>query len=84
MAPDSSLGSVFILAQYIFQENSNYTINAFDIAHYVPLARIPFATGHNGPIRLGRFIRWGTNGLALNDTAGSIYLISGTFVSAKK
>ena len=81
MVPDSTLNIVFILAQYIFQENSNYTIDLFDMAHYLPVLRIPFST-QNGISRLGRFIRWGTNGLAVNDTSGGLYLISGSFVGA--
>ncbi len=82
MAPDSTLNTVFILSQYIFQENSNYTIEAFDMTHFVPVAKIPISTVQNGISRLGRFIRWGTNGLAVNDTAGNLYLVSGSFVGA--
>ena len=82
MAPDSTLGIVFIFDHYIWQENSNYTIDLFDMTHYVPVARIPLSTVQSGINSLGRFIRWGTNGLAVNDTAGNLYLISGPFVSA--
>jgi hypothetical protein len=81
MAPDSMLNTVFILDQYIFQGNSNYTIDFFDMTHYVPILRIPFSTP-SGVGLLGRFIRWGTNGLAVNDVLGNIYLISGSFVSS--
>ncbi len=84
MAPDSTLNTVFILSKYIWQENSNYTINLFDMMHYVPIARIPFSTTTNGIGSLGRFIRWGSNGLAVNDTAGNVYLISGPFVSGNQ
>src|SRR2546422_6738731 len=48
------------------------------------VAQIPFSTAQNGLNRLGRFIRWGTNGLALNDPAGNLYLISGSFVRDRK
>jgi len=82
MAPDSALNTVFILAKYASQEASNYTIDLFDMTHYVPIAKIPFSTTQGGLTHLGRFIRWGTNGLALNDTAGNIYLISGPFLNA--
>jgi hypothetical protein len=71
---------VFILGQYVWQGNGNYTINLFDITHYVPVSGIPFSTNQLGLGRLGQFIRWGTNGLALNDLQGNIYLISGTLV----
>jgi hypothetical protein len=84
MAPDSSLNTVFILDQYTFQEVSNYTIELFDMKHYVPVAQMPFATQANPVLQIGRFIRWGTNGLAVNDTQGNIYLLSGSFVSANR
>jgi len=83
MAPDSTLNRVFILARYVWQGNADYTINVFDMTHYTFIDQIPFSTTPNGIGRIGRFIRWGTNGLALNDTQGNIYLISGTFVSGK-
>ncbi|MGO9083900.1 MAG: IPT/TIG domain-containing protein [Candidatus Sulfotelmatobacter sp.] len=82
MAPDSTLNTVFILLQYVWQlESPNYTINLFDMTHYRPVAQIPFAT-QTSLLHIGRFIRWGSNGLALNDTQGNIYLISSSFVSA--
>lgn len=82
MAPDFNLNTVFILAQYTFQgsESTNYSINTFDMTNYLPVAAIPFST--TGIFPLGRFIRWGSNGLAVNDKGGNIYLISGPFVSA--
>jgi hypothetical protein len=80
MAPDSTLNTVFILSKYVWQGNANYTIDVFDMSHYLPVAQIPFSTVQNGLGRLGRFIRWGSNGLALNDTQGNVYLISGSFV----
>ena len=55
------------------------------MAHYTLIAQIPFYTTPANPILyIGRFIRWGTNGLALNDTQGNIYLISGSFVSGNQ
>jgi hypothetical protein len=81
MAPDSTLKHNFILDQYIWQGYANYTISVFDMAHYVTIRRIPFSTVQGGIGRLGRFIRWGPNGLAVNDTQGNIYLISGPFVN---
>jgi len=84
MAPDSSLNTVFMLAQYIWQQNTNYTIDLFDLSHYVKAGWVPFPTtaqlGLNPP---GRFLRWGTDGLAINFTGqgGSIVLLSGSFVS---
>jgi IPT/TIG domain-containing protein len=81
MTPDSTLNTVFILSQYIFQgESPNYNIGLFDMTHYVPVSEIPFTTP-SGISRLGRFIRWGNNGLAVNDMAGNVYLISGSFVT---
>ena len=58
MAPDSELSTVFILAQYGWQESTSYTIDLFDLNRYTSTAKIPFAT-QNGINRLGRFIRWG-------------------------
>jgi hypothetical protein len=86
MAPDSTLNTVFMPVQYIWQiESPNYTIDLFDMAHYTLIAQIPFYTTPANPILyIGRFIRWGTNGLALNDTQGNIYLISGSFVSGNQ
>ncbi len=81
MVPDLTLGHVFLLDAYIEQGNSDYTISVFDMTHYVLIARIPFSTISNGIQRIGRFIRWGSNGLAVNDTEGNVYLISGTFVN---
>jgi len=82
MAPDSTTNTVFILTQYAWQSGSqNYTIDLFDMTHYTPIAQIPFATQVNPLLTIGRFIRWGSNGLAVNDTAGDIYLISGSFVN---
>lgn len=81
MAPDSSLSHVFMLDQYVWQGNSNYTVSIFDMTHYVPVARIPFSTGQSGINQLGRFIRWGANGLAVNDMQGNLYLIAGPFVN---
>lgn len=83
MAPDSSLNTVFMLVQYIWQENSNYTVDVFDMAHYVRVGAIPFPTtatiGFNPPVR---FIRWGSNGLAVNFRGDQIYLLTGSFVSS--
>jgi hypothetical protein len=86
MAPDSTLNTVFILSKYVWQENSNFTIDFFDLRHYTPVNRIPFSTtspaGQDILIQTNRFIRWGTDGLAVNDMQGNLYLISGSFVSA--
>jgi hypothetical protein len=86
MAPDSTINTVFILYKYIWQENSNFTIGLFDMTHYTPVGKIPFSTtsppGQDTFVQTNRFIRWGTNGLAINDMQGNLYLISGSFVSA--
>jgi hypothetical protein len=81
MTPDSSLDSVFVLTQYIWQENSNYTIDIFDMTHYVRVGWIPFPTTAGPGVPLGRFIRWGSNGLALNFKGDQIYLLTGSFIS---
>ena len=84
MVPDSSLDSVFVLTQYVWQENSNYTIDIFDMSHYVRVGWIPFpTTAQLGFNPLGRLIRWGSNGLAVNFKGDQIYLLSGSFVSAQ-
>jgi hypothetical protein len=86
MAPDSTLNTVFILSKYVWQENSNFTIDLFDMTHYTPVSGIPFSTtsppGQDTLVQTNRFIRWGTNGLAVNDMQGNLYLISGSFVIA--
>jgi hypothetical protein len=82
MTPDSSLDSVFVLTQYIWQGNSNYTIDIFDMTHYVRVGWVPFpTTALPGFNPLGRFIRWGSNGLALNFKGDQIYLLTGSFIS---
>jgi len=82
VAPDSSLNTVFMLVQYIWQRNSNYTIELFDMTHYVPIGGIPFPTTAqvetSTPLRL---LRWGSNGLALNFKGDQIYLLAGSFIS---
>ena len=84
MAPDSGLNTVFILSQYVWQDYSHYTVDLFDMTHYLPVTMIPFSTSQDGIMSLGRFIRWGTNGLALNDTQGDIYIISAPFVNGSQ
>lgn len=83
VAPDSTRNTVFMLVQYVYQGNSNYTIEIFDMTHYVPIGGIPFpttaTTGFNRPVRL---LRWGSNGLALNFKGDQIYLLTGPFISA--
>jgi len=81
MTPDSSLDTVFVLTQYIWQENSNYTIDIFDMTHYVRVGWVPFPTTAGPGVPLGRFIRWGSNGLALNFKGDQIYLLTGSFIS---
>jgi len=54
----------------------HYTLNLFDMTHYLLMAQIPFSTTQGGLNKIGRFLRWGTNGIALQDRAGNIYLIS--------
>jgi hypothetical protein len=84
MAPDSAHNTVFVLVQYVWQGNSNFTIDVFDMTHYVRVSSIPFSTtaqlGTNPP---GRFSRWGSNGLAVSFKGDKIYLLSGSFVSGK-
>src|SRR6266576_1469617 len=83
MAADSTLNTVFILTQYIWQENSNYTIDLFDMSHYVRTGQVPFSKSSQFGINtVGRFLRWGTNGLAVNfKGGGNIYFLSGPFVN---
>ena len=52
------------------------------MSHF-PVTHIPFSTT-GGTGQLGRFVRWGTNGLVINDMSGNIYLISGSFVGANR
>jgi hypothetical protein len=84
MAPDSTLGTVFLLAKYLFQENSNYTIDLYDITHFVNTGAIPFTTtaqlGFNPPTSI---LRWGSDGLALGFQDDSIYLFSGTAITGQ-
>jgi trimeric autotransporter adhesin len=82
MAPDSSANTVFILAQYIWQENSNYTIDIFDMQHYLLVGAIPFSTTAQIGTPLSRFVRWGSNGLAVNFKGDQIYLLTGSFISS--
>jgi len=82
MAPDSILNTAFFLVQPFAQiESNNYTIELFDMTSFVPVTEIPFSTVPNGLVQFKRLVRWGTNGLAVNDTLGNLYLLSGPFVS---
>lgn len=86
MIPDSTLNTAFFIVRYVWQENSNYTIDLFDMTHYTPVNRIPFSTtfpaGQDTLNQPNRVIRWGTNGLALNDMEDHVFLISASFVNA--
>jgi len=75
MAPDTPHNTVFLLARYIWQENSNFTINLFDMTHFTLMTQVPFSTSERGFNPLGRFIRWGTDGLAVNFKGGNVYLL---------
>ena len=81
MAVDSAHNTVFILAQYVWQQNTNYTINVFDMTHYVRVAAIPFSTTAPLGFSAIRFLRWGTNGLAVSFKGDKIYLLSGPLFS---
>lgn len=85
MIPDSTVNTAFFIS-HSSPENSNYTLSLFDMTHYTPANRIPFSTtfpaGQDTSNQPNRLIRWGTNGLAENDTQGHLYLISGSFVTA--
>ncbi len=86
MVPDSSLNTAFLINRYVWQENSNYTFNLFDMTHYTPVNRVPFATtspaGQDTLNQATKLIRWGSNGLAVIDMNGHLFLISASFVSA--
>ncbi len=83
MAPDSTLDTVFILTQYIWQEHSNYTVDLFDMAHFTLINQIPFSTTEDGINPVARFIRWGANGLAANFKGGNVYILSGSFLNGE-
>jgi hypothetical protein len=83
MAPDSSINTAYILAQYIWQGYQNFTIDSFDMTHYTPINRIPFSTSETNFNPLGRFIRWGSDGLAVNFKGGNIYLLSGSIAGER-
>jgi len=71
---------------YVWQENSNFTVELLDMTHHTPVntdsPSTTSAPAQDILVQLNRFIRWGTNGLAVNDMQGNLYLISGSFVSA--
>jgi hypothetical protein len=77
MVPDSASNTVFLLSQYIWQSNANFTINLFDMTHFTLMTRVPFSTSETVFSRLGRFSRWG-GGLVVSFKGGNIYLLSGT------
>jgi trimeric autotransporter adhesin len=81
VAPDSALNTVFMMVQYTYQANTNYTIELFDMTHYVPIGRIPFPTTAQLGVPPIRLLRWGSNGLALNFKGDQIYLLTGPFIS---
>ena len=80
MAPDTAINTVFMLSKYIWQVNQDFTIDLFDMTHFTSIKKIPFSTSEINFNPLGRFIRWGSAGLALSFKGGNVYFISGPFV----
>lgn len=79
MTPDSSLNTAFFIGQTQDQFGStNFTIESFDLTHFVPLNSTIVSNISGAPVRL---IRWGTNGLAFNTDQGQIVLLGGSFVA---
>jgi hypothetical protein len=84
VAPDSSLGRVFIFGQTSSQSQSNnYTIGSFDQKNFTAVSYITVDNIVGLPTTL---VRWGTSGLALitlnPNGAGMLYILQDTnFVS---
>lgn len=85
VAPDSSLGRVFILGQTVSQAGSaNYTIGSFDQKNFTAVSYITVNNIAGFPTEL---VRWGTSGLALitlnPNGGGMLYIFQDTnFVSS--
>jgi hypothetical protein len=85
MVPDGALGEAFFLGQSEQQEGgANYTIESFDINTFTPISSLTISNVIGYPTS---FIRWGSSGLAFttnnesSPAAGSVYLVSGSFVN---
>lgn len=79
VAPDSSINRVFFLGQTQAQFGSaNFTIVSFDLSHFTPVGYITIQGVQGNPIQL---LRYGSNGLAFNTTAGMVYLVNGGFIA---
>jgi hypothetical protein len=85
MTTDSTLGlAYFVGSTDVF--NSTFTLEAFDLTHFTPIATATLYGITGTPSRL---IRFGTNGLALVTAANSyynsgvsqVYIINGSFVT---
>ncbi|HMK22049.1 MAG TPA: hypothetical protein VK466_06920 [Terriglobales bacterium] len=81
MVPDSTVNRAFFLGQITGQPATTFAIESFDLTTFTPIAEITIPNVRGYPLR---FIRWGTSGLAFNDSAGFIYIIDdSTFVAAQ-
>lgn len=61
-------------AYFVSQQTTPTVLKAFDLTHFTPVSTITIP-GVSGTVQ--RLIRWGSNGLALNTSAGQIILMAG-------
>ena len=69
MVPDPAANRAY----FAEQNDTGYSIDAFDLAHFTAKPGVSFTGGSEFPRRL---IRWGSVGLAMNTSGGPVYLVS--------
>ncbi|HKU17917.1 MAG TPA: IPT/TIG domain-containing protein [Candidatus Saccharimonadales bacterium] len=75
MTIDSSLDRAYFVCQL---GAGGYVIESFNLTQFTPVNIVSVPQINGTPERL---IRWGSDGLALVDSTGSVYLTSGPFVT---
>ncbi len=77
MIPDSATNKAYLVFQTASQQaGSDYTLAAYDLQHFTPVAQFVLPNMVGKPVRI---MRLGTHGFALLTTA-SIYVITGNIV----
>jgi hypothetical protein len=87
VAVDSSLRKLFYL-QITYPYGSQivaYKISTFDLDTFDPIDSITYIdqTIEKPRLKVMRFVRWGTDGLAFINRLGELYLLSGAFVDGR-
>ncbi|MHB8584156.1 MAG: hypothetical protein ACYDAV_13000 [Gammaproteobacteria bacterium] len=75
MTLDTNLNRAYFVLQ---PTTGGYAIESFNLTQFTPVSMVSIPQTNGIPERL---IRWGSDGLAMLDSSGTVYLISGPFVT---